>query len=395
MKNDKIKYLVGAHTPRVFPLEPYSNEVCEFLDDLSGVLRKDITAKKYSDIMTLAFWCRKASINKMKHEFEDGKYHLGRGLVFHITPSNVPINFAFSYFFGILSGNANIVRTPSKDFVQVKIICDTIQNVLKNSKYKIIKESTLIISYEKDKGITDYYSSICDARIIWGGNEAIRNIRQSPVKEKSVEIVFADRYSLALINSNAIIQTSNHEIQDIANKFYNDTYLMDQNACSTPHLILWIGEDKQGAKNKFWENIVKAAGKYDLAPIKVVDKYTQLCELSIEHDDIAKITKHRNLLYVVDMKQIPDDMCSLRGKFGLFFQHDIEDMEQIASKITDKVQTLTYYGINKEELIDFVIQNHLQGIDRIVPIGEALNMGVHWDGYDIIGMLSRQISVSS
>lgn len=395
MKEDKIKYLVGNQTPRALSLEPYSQVVCEFLDELSSVLLKDRVAIQYADIVSLAFWCRKANLFRMKQRFFDGEIHLGRGLVFHITPSNVPVNFAFSFFFGILSGNSNIVRVPSKEFPQTEIICKAINQVLKNDSYTVIKDSTLLISYEKDKEITDFYSSICDARIIWGGDEAIRSIRQSPIKEKAIEIPFADRYSIAVFNSNKMLEASEAEMQEISNKFYNDTYLMDQNACSTPHLIIWQGEDKEAAKKRFWEAVSKTAHKYDLASIKVVDKYTKLCEYAMEGYDIAKITVYENLIYIVDMKKLPDDICTLRGTFGLFFQYDTKNLNEIASYITEKVQSLIYYGMDDETLIRFIKDNHLHGIDRIASLGEALDIGVYWDGYDIVGILSRRISFKS
>lgn len=40
----------------------------------------------------------------------------GRGVAFHIAPSNVAVNFAFSLAAGLLTGNANIVRLSSKPF---------------------------------------------------------------------------------------------------------------------------------------------------------------------------------------------------------------------------------------------------------------------------------------
>ena len=54
---------------------------------------------------------------------------------------------------------------------------------------------------------------------------------------------------------------------------------------------------------------------------------------------------------------------------------------------------MTYFGLDKSELLDFVVKNRFPGIDRIVPIGTALEMGVIWDGYDIIRSLSRIIEV--
>ena len=38
----------------------------------------------------------------------------------------------------------------------------------------------------------------------------------------------------------------------LAQNFYNDTYAVDQNACSSPHLMLWKGKSKIIAKKKFW-----------------------------------------------------------------------------------------------------------------------------------------------
>ena len=61
--------------------------------------------------------------------------------------------------------------------------------------------------------------------------------------------------------------------------------------------------------------------------------------------------------------------------------------------IDDRCQTLTYFGFEVEELKDFITSNKLRGVDRIVPIGKSLDMGVIWDGYDIINHLSRTVDI--
>lgn len=52
----------------VKPLPVYSEIVCDFLQDLSGALRRDAEAKTFPDIQTFAFWCRRANISKLKQE---------------------------------------------------------------------------------------------------------------------------------------------------------------------------------------------------------------------------------------------------------------------------------------------------------------------------------------
>ena len=113
-KNNNVNYLVGGKSISTQPLVPFDEMVCGFLNDLSTDLRSNKKANGFPDIITFSFWCRKANISKQKKDFFDGKVRLGLGIVFHITPSNVPINFAYSFVFGLLSGNANIVRLPSK-----------------------------------------------------------------------------------------------------------------------------------------------------------------------------------------------------------------------------------------------------------------------------------------
>jgi hypothetical protein len=159
MKKGDINYLVGDDIIKVQPLEPYSDIVCDFMNDFSKKLRLDQRTAAYPDVMSLSFWCRKANIVRLKEEFNSKRLRVGRGLAFHITPSNVPVNFAYSYFFGLLSGNCNIVRVPSKGFEQITIICDIIKEVIELDKYKIIGEMTAFMSYSRDDEITAYFSS--------------------------------------------------------------------------------------------------------------------------------------------------------------------------------------------------------------------------------------------
>ena len=69
-------------------------------------------------------------------------------------------------------------------------------------------------------------------------------------------------------------------------------------------------------------------------------------------------------------------------------------MSELTNKINDKFQTLTYFGINNKLLRDFVLKNRLTGIDRIVPMGKALDMGHIWDGNNLIKALSRIVEIN-
>ena len=116
MKKSDMIYLFGAENLQKLPMQPFDPRVCEFLDALSKKIRKDEEANLYSDILTFAFWIRRSNLMKMKEAYRE-ELRVGKGIVFHIAPSNVPINFAYTFVFGLLSGNANVVNASSKDFL--------------------------------------------------------------------------------------------------------------------------------------------------------------------------------------------------------------------------------------------------------------------------------------
>ena len=394
----EIEYLVGKgdRSANWRPLKPYDELVCEWLSKLSNELISDAQAKQYADVISFAYWCRKANIERLKDQFIDDDIRLGVGMVFHVTPSNVPINFAFSYVLSLLAGNANIVRVPSRAFAQTDIVCKAINKLLGDVKYKRIAEMTVFVKYDQNESITGALSSECNARIIWGGDEAINSIRKLPIPERSIEIAFADSYSLCVMDPNAIVAADDTEIKRLAESFYNDTYLMDQNACSSPHLIVWLNTSKKAAdaKQRFWGAVYEVtASKYELHPVNAVDKYMMLCQNAIELNNIASVERHGNYVYRIAVDTLPDDMDRLRGRFGYFYEYETDDIHSLAHIVNTRYQTLTYFGVDRAELVGFVVENGLTGIDRIVPVGKALDMDVIWDGYDIVRTLSRIIDV--
>ena len=392
LRHSKIEHIVGASEIAVIPQVPYSDLACEFLNDLSKYLMTHESIREYPDVMTFAFWCRRANIEKLKGEFQDDKARLGLGLIFHIAPANVPINFAFSFVFGLLSGNSNMVRVPSILFDQVEIVCKAIANLLEIEKYHLIKSGNAFVRYERNDEVTALLSKNCNARLIWGGDNTINNIRQATIPARCRDIAFSDRYSFSIISSDSLVALNVQELERLTQGFYNDTFLMDQNACSSPHLVVWIGQNKAAAQQKFWASLhelVKA--KYLIPPVVAVDKYTRLCENAIEMDNIAGFESYGNLIYILKLNALADTLDQHHGKFGHFFEYEAEALTEIVPIVNIKYQTLTYFGVDSVALKDIVVSNSLQGIDRIVPIGQAMDMSVIWDGYDVLKDLSRII----
>lgn len=389
----KIKFLVGDKFFENITLKPYEPLVCKFLENLSKKLNNSIY-NRYPEIKSLSFWCRKKNIDKIKKNFSKIEIRTGIGLIFHITPSNVPINFAYSLIFGLLTGNSNVIKVPSKNFDQVTIICNEINNLLKKNNFRNIKKLIKVIRYDQEnEGITKFLSSICNVRIIWGGDKSIEHIRKFPIKSRSFDLTFADRYSICLINSDKINNLNKINLSFLIKKFYNDTFLFDQNACSSPHLILWLGSSVKKARNKFWINMNSLLeNKYFLPEKSAYDKYNQLCLDSINLKNINIQNNFGGMIYNVVLKKIEGQVHNLRGKWGYFYEYEIKKLDEVKKLLNNKFQTMTYFGIKKKSLENFARSN-LKGIDRIVPIGQASDISMIWDGYDLNNTLTRIIDV--
>lgn len=387
------QYRSDEEFQQFYPLSPFSDEVILYLNEFSSILLRMPEVRHYPDVVTFAFFCRKANLLHLQKEHATNFLRLGRGLVFHIAPSNVPVNFAYSLICGLLAGNNNIVRLPGKQFRQVDLIVEALRTLSADDRFDMVSRMVHLIKYDRGGIETTTYSALADVRVIWGGDETIRTIRQSPLPPRSYDIAFADRYSVCVLNAISILEEPS--LDKIVEGFYNDTYLFDQNACSAPQLMVWVGTENkiEKAKEYFWTALQQYVDrKYKLEPILAVDKLSAFYKQAIL-SDVVKEENNNNNLWRIRLRELSADIPQYRCAGGYFSEYSTTDFNDLASIVTTKYQTLAYFGFSKDELHQFVLNNHIKGIDRIVPIGKTTDFSLIWDGYDLITMLSREISI--
>ena len=373
--------------------EIFSDNSISLLNYLSIELYKSPKIREYPDVATFAFFCRKANILNLKRKYNQGGFRLGRGIVFHIAPSNVPVNFAYSMIAGLLSGNNNIVRVPSKNFEQVSIIIEALKNVAISNNSFDLENRLFLVKYEKSSDATEYFSSICDIRVIWGGDQTIDLVRINKIQPRSIDITFSDRYSFAIINAEKIVNENN--IDKVANNFFNDTYLFDQNACSAPRIVTWIGTEDviKEAKNIFWNAVQNRIKNYDFSPILAIDKLVSLLQQSTMDHQLTKVKSINNKLWRINTPTLFIELENYTCAGGYFLEYNANSIDEIASFVTRKFQTMAYFGFEKDDLMKSIKKMKLLGIDRVVPFGKTTDFDLTWDGYDLIYTLSRECVV--
>lgn len=379
------------------PVEVFNTSRLNFLADLSRELLADRRTKSLPDIVSFAYWCRFAALKRQAEKYSgDNRFRMGLGLSFHICPSNVPINFAFSMAFGLLSGNSCVLRLPSTDSATVDILIDAISVVITKGNFESLARALKLVRYDHDDEVNLFWLSVADARIIWGGDATISKMRSYPSRPRSREIAFSDRYSLCALNPEALLALDNESFSLFCRDFYTDIYTMDQAACTSPQLLAWIGPDDvaERAKLRLWSELVLyAESKYKPRPVQVMDKFVALCCNILNNSQIKNIYLHGNLLYRIDLSAVGDFQDRVRGYYGTVHEVVLPNIISLASIISDRYQTLAVFGIDKGEIKELISTHRLRGVDRVVSVGRTLDIDVVWDGYDIIGGLSRIVSL--
>lgn len=389
-----VSYLIGTEDilrdMRKAPALPlFSGRVQDFLAALSKKLLAESRAKAYPDLMDYAFWVRAASLKKMAGRYPQKERKIGRGISFHIAPSNVPMAFALSFTAALLAGNSCIVRLSEKTFPQADILLEAIENTLHD--FCDLKPYLCFIHYPHDEEITAALSAMCDVRLIWGGDQTISAIRKAPLPPRAVELAFADRYSLAVIDADKYLEMDREKV---AEKFYLDTYYIDQNACSSPRLVCWLGGNVEQARARFWGGLAKLVRQdYQLAPIQAINKFIAFCKAAAQGG--VKLHKEDNMIFRVELENLEPEIMAYKEGGGFFFEYTAQSLEELLPMLEKPCQTICCVGIEPEKMRQMVTQNGVRGGDRVVSVGETNKLTLLWDGYDLCESMSRYVNVGN
>ena len=392
LEDAPISYLVGNQDAlqkmQTIPVLPaFSDEAVDFLGKLSQALLKDKRTKSFPDISSYAFWIRGASLEKEKQKHRNLEHRMGRGVAFHIAPSNVPINFAVSMTSALLAGNASVLRVSNREFEQVDIVCEAINGLLQG-ECSYMRDYVCVIRYEHSDEVNQMLSDICDLRIIWGGNATIERIRKAALPPRAIEMAFPDRYSIAIIDSKSYLDM---DAKKVAKDFYTDTYYSDQNACSSPRMVIWLGEQKKEAKERFWgalDELVQM--EYQMKPIQSVDKYDSFCLLATQMEGI-KLVSRNNYVARVQVENLDPEMMNYKNGGGYFFEYDASKLDEIVPILGKTCQTVSCLGVEVDKVAKLVQKYGVRGVDRIVPMGKTMELMFVWDGYEMVDSMSRMV----
>ncbi|MBR7831786.1 gamma-glutamyl phosphate reductase [Actinospica durhamensis] len=373
----------------------YGDErVLDFLDALSHELLRPRLVRRHPELAPLGFFLRRSRLAQWTRA-TDGAADLRvpRGIVFHIPPANVSTLLAYPWALSMLAGNANVIRLSTRGSAATDELLGVLRETVRQAD-PAVRASQLVVSYGHDDEVTAALSAACHLRLMWGGDQTIDRLRRFALAPGARDLPMPERSSLCVVSAATWQGTDEAGRTAVVEGFYNDAYWYGQAACASPLTICWIGPDGQAAR--------AGADFVDRLEALVAQRRPQIdVEMAVEKRvatyGLAVTASARsvgfrgNALAVVSLSpgRLLESWCGT-GTFGLAC---FPDLDALAPLITRRHQTIGHFGFERDTLLAFARRLAGRGVDRLVPVGEALAFERVWDGYDLLYECSKAVTV--
>lgn len=381
-----------ARLSRARPFSTFDTRVVEYLGAVGRHLMRDPSSRAHPQVVSLGYWLRPAALERLQNDavsrfVRPGELRSPRGLAFHLPPANVDTMFVYSWALSLLCGNTNIVRLPST----LSTITTHLIDILRDFSNDEIRAANLFLSYPRNDILTARISQFCDVRIVWGGDEKVVALRAIPLPAHAIDVNFGHRFSMAAIKAETYAALDDESARALARQVYNDIFWFDQMACASPRIVFWCGMEGFGdeLQQRFYTLLADAAKERGYAAdLGAAVAKTNLAYRAILDHELSRYERVRGVVDVLAMPHPADVRHETIGG-GLLWHVELSSLDDLAPTLTRADQTLSYFGFNRGELESLVRRSNGCGIDRVVPIGRALEFSPLWDGHDLIATLTR------
>ena len=378
-------------------LQAFGSQQLDFAAALSRALTAAPASRRHPELMALGFWLRPAHVRRLVDGVLSAtadRALLPRGLCLHIAPGNVDTIFVYSWMLSLLCGNRSIVRLSSRDSAAGTALLAVLGEVLADPAWSAIAERVAFVRYGHDDAVTARLSAACDLRVIWGGDATINAVRALPLPPHATELCFPDKFSLTLLRAAGVAALETTARERLAKALANDAYTFGQQACSSPRLVLWLGDaaDTEAARAGLWPAVEAAARtlEHGLGIADHLNAEVAADLLALDAD--VRIEPGPALLRRVWLEQ-PAVHADAHCGGGLFHEARLDRLADLLPLLSRRIQTVSHHGFSRDELLRFVRECGPPGIDRLVPVGQALDFSPVWDGTDLWRAFTREVDV--
>jgi hypothetical protein len=324
---------------------------------------------------------------------EDGRARLRAfplGVVGHWPAGNVEIQPVLSLTCALLGGNSCLVRVPGR---LVQITAQVMDKLLEVDRTGSLTERIFMASFDHSRmDLQEAMAQSVDGAMIWGGAEAVSQVRGLPFPHWARVVVFGPRLSAAAMDAETWGNKTDRS--SWCRRIARDVWQFDQQACSSPQtLFLERGAGCDPAE--FVEDLKQAFQEENRQHPRPQIEPALTSAISLARASWLLGNDGNRALFPAS-----PDWTILLGT-GTEMPNPtqgrtlsvllVDDLLEVVSKFDGTLQTLGL-GIKdarKEELLALTAGR--SGVDRIVKLGRMHVFGSPWDGTELIRPMVRLV----
>jgi hypothetical protein len=387
----------------VSDLELSPDEVMTVFDSWA----KRLDARELDDLPGIPFlrmWLRRGTLEPIiarelgSNALHGGWTEYGRakckafplGVVGHWPAGNVEIQPILSMTCALLGGNATLVRIPSGLVDLTRLLMEKL--VESDPGERLTRRIFMAAFNHRRQDLQEAMAKVVDGAMIWGGEEAVLQIRSLPFPHWAKLAVFGPRMSVAAMDAGA--WSNPDEQKSWCLRMARDVWQFDQQACSSPQ-VLFLEKRAGQSTAQFLACLQLAFQTENRAhPRRGIPTAltSEICQARASwllqdraHRAVFPMGPDWTLLFGAG-SDIPQPT---QGKTLTVLE--VDDLVEAVSKFDGNVQTLGLGMANAEKEMELAVLAGKKGVDRIVKLGRMHVFVPPWDGVDLIRPMVRMV----
>jgi hypothetical protein len=368
---------------------------------------KSLDARELDEIPGIVFlrmWLRRGTLEPIivrelgANSLDGGWTEYGRarckafplGVVGHWPAGNVEIQPILSMTCALLGGNAALVRIPRGLVDLTRILMEKLAQSDPDGR---LTRRIFMAAFGHDRlDLHEAMARVVDGAMIWGGQEAVLQVRSLPFPHWARMAVFGPRISVAAMDAGA--WSNPDEQKTWCLRMARDVWQFDQQACSSPQ-VLYLERKAGQSTDQFLANLQRAFETENQAhPRRTIPAALTSTISRVRASWLLADVSHRAVfpmgpdwtLLIGSGSDLPQPV---QGKTLTVLE--VDDLMDVVSKLDGNVQTLGLGvddGEKEKELAQLAGQ---RGVDRIVKLGRMHTFVPPWDGMDLIRPMVRMV----
>lgn len=313
------------------------------------------------------------------------------GVVGHWPAGNIEIQPLLSVTCALLGGNTCLARVPNGLIAPTRLLIQKLHEVDQSGP---VSQRIFMASFDHSRtDLNEAMARAVDGAMIWGGADALQQVRSLPFPHWTRVVTFGPRLSVAAVD--AATWTDRHARQSWCRRIARDVWQFEQQACSSPQ-TLFLEQGQIGCDaSEFVEELHRAFQEENrIHPRSEIEPALTSAICNVRASWLLEDVENRGWFpasadWTILLGKGADIPEPTQGRTLTVLV--VDDLSEVISRFDGTVQTLglAIRDAEKEQALADVAGIH--GVDRVVRIGQMHVFGSPWDGRDLVRPLVRLV----